>query len=265
MGTRRNDSLLIFVDNNPAMPATCLNCNHPISGNYCSHCGQKTTVKKLDWKVLLGEFLHFFTHIEKGFLHTTRELILRPGSLYKTFLEGRRKGFHKPVSFLLIWIGIYLIVYNLAGSLSDFPEVNYDSVFFSFNPESWKIFNRYRSLIELLIMPFSAFTGWLILARPRLNYAEVLVTSFYFMSVLFILLSMQFIIVLVLGLNFHSNFFDMVNALLFLGWGLYSAVDFYRRYNIKFLLPRIILSTIAGGMIYIVLSQLYVKFIMILS
>ena len=79
----------------------CLNCGRPLTDNYCAHCGQKAAVKRLSWHSLAEEVFHFFTHIEKGFFKTVGLLITKPGMLFKDYLDGKRKMYHKPVSFLL--------------------------------------------------------------------------------------------------------------------------------------------------------------------
>jgi hypothetical protein len=86
------------------MASTCLNCGTALTDKYCPHCGQKASVERISWHHFLHEVIHFFTHIEKGFFATTILLITRPGLLNKNYLDGKRKAYHKPISFLLIWI-----------------------------------------------------------------------------------------------------------------------------------------------------------------
>jgi hypothetical protein len=92
------------------MATTCLNCGAEVTSMYCPDCGQKATVDRLTWHHLLEETVHFFTHIEEGFLKTTKELITKPGIVHKNFLDGKRKTYHRPVSFLLIWVAVFLLV-----------------------------------------------------------------------------------------------------------------------------------------------------------
>jgi len=80
------------------MSTTCLNCGATVYENFCPRCGQKADVKKLTWNSFIEEVFHFFTHIEKGFLKTTGQLIIHPGKLCKDYLDGKRKAYHKPIS-----------------------------------------------------------------------------------------------------------------------------------------------------------------------
>jgi hypothetical protein len=236
------------------MATTCLNCGNALADKYCPHCGQKASVERISWHHFVHEVVHFFTHIEKGFLATTILLITRPGLLNKNYLDGKRKSYHKPISFLLIWIAIYLIIYSFVNKFTHHPDLNTES-FFSNNAAVTAVFTKYRSLIELLIIPVSSLTGWLILAKPKLNYFELLSTSFFGTSILFITLSIQFIVAFIFNLNFHTNIFDTITVVFYAGWSFYSSYDLFKRYNVSWLIPRILLAMIFGGAAYSFLSR----------
>jgi hypothetical protein len=236
------------------MASTCLNCGTALSDKFCPHCGQKSSVERISWHHFLHEVVHFFTHIEKGFFATTILLITRPGLLNKNYLDGKRKSYHKPISFLLIWIAIYLLVFNFVKKFTDHPDLNTES-FFSNNAAVTAVFTKYRSLIELLIIPISSLTGWLILAKPKLNYFEILSTGFFGTSILFITLSIQFIVVFIFNINFHTNIFDATIAVIYAAWSLYAGYDLFKRYNVSWLIPRLLLAMIIGGLAYSFLSR----------
>ena len=159
------------------MQQTCLNCGAVLTENYCARCGQKSAVKRLSWHGFAEEVFHFFTHIEKGFLKTTIQVIVHPGTVSKNYLDGKRKTYHKPISFFIIWVAIYLVVYNLGVAISPYPNATTGALF-SFDAESTVVLNKYRSFIEILIIPVIAFIDWLIIARPRLYYIEILSVFF---------------------------------------------------------------------------------------
>jgi hypothetical protein len=207
------------------MATTCLNCSSMLTDKYCPHCGQKATVKRLGWHTIAEEILHFFTHIEHGFLQTTWLLITRPGLLNKNYLDGKRKSYHKPISFLLIWITIFLLAYHFVNKFTHYENLNTETAF-SNDPAVTAMITKYRSLIEILILPVTCFIAWLIIARPKLNYVEVLNTGFYGFSFIFILLSAQFTIAFIFGINFKTNSFD--NLLLLLSHaGIFMQVTIY--------------------------------------
>ncbi len=239
------------------MCTECLNCGAEVTDYFCPHCGQKASVKRLTWKGLGEEVLHFFTHIEKGFLKTTLLLIIKPGVLCKGYLSGERKRYHKPVGFLLIWITVFLLLFNLANQVTHFTRA--DSLRLITNSDATSaVLARYRSIIEILILPFTGFVSWLIVARPRLNYPEVLSISFYITGFLFILLSIQFILSVLFGINFKTDAFDITTTGIFTAWVLYAAYDIYRRYEVSYLLLRLLLSMVVNIVVYFYLSKLIV-------
>src|SRR6187399_327703 len=240
------------------MSITCLNCNAPVNESYCSRCGQKVEVKRLTWHSLGEEVFHFFTHIEKGFLKTTGQLIIHPGKLCKSYLDGKRKTYHKPVSFFLIWITLYLFTWFLAGHFTHF-ENRYTSTLVTWDASTLNIIQKYRSLIDILILPVTALLNWFILARPKLNYVETLCVSFYLFSFTFIFHIAHITITSFLGIHYKDNTGEYI-ALVFLAiWGLYACYDFYKLYNIPFLIPKLIAWVIATLLAYIYTAKMIVK------
>lgn len=240
------------------MATTCLNCGTPLADKYCPHCGQKATVERISWHHVLQEALHFFTHIENGFLATTGLLITKPGLLNKNYLDGKRKSYHKPISFLLIWITIYLLIYYFVNKFTHYDNLNTDTAF-SNDPAVTAMITKYRSLLEILILPVTCLIGWLIVGWPNLNYFEVLNTGFYGFSFLFILLSAQFIFAFIFGINFKTNSFDNVFGIAFICWNFYAGYDLYRRYGVSWLIPRLLISMVIGGAVYIYLTKQIAK------
>ena len=98
------------------------------------------------------EIFHFFTHVEKGFLKTTGQLIFYPGRLCRKYLEGKRKAYHKPVSFFLIWVAIYLFIWYLVDHFAHF-ENRYTDDLITWGSSTVNIVQKYRSLVDILILP----------------------------------------------------------------------------------------------------------------
>ena len=246
------------------MQQNCLNCGAVLTENYCARCGQKSSVKRLSWHGFVEEVFHFFTHIEKGFLKTTKQVIIHPGTVSKNYLDGKRKIYHKPVSFFIIWVAIYLVVYNLGVAVSRYPNATTGALF-SFDPRSTAVLNKYRSFIEILIIPVIAFFNWLIVARPRFYYIEILSIFFYTISFFYMLLTVQTLCFLLLNLNFRTDLFNMISPVAFISWGAYAAYDFFRNYAIRFLVVRLMLATVVGVASYFFLVSLVIKLLIALN
>src|SRR5204862_2578437 len=168
----------------------------------------------------------FFTHIEKGFLKTTGQLIIHPGRLCKNYLDGKRKAYHKPVSFLLIWITIYLFTWYLANHFTHF-ENRTTSTLVTWDASTLNIIQKYRSLIDILILPVTALLNWLILARPKLNYVEVFCVSFYLFSFTFIFHITHITITSLFGIHYKDNTGEYIIAVFFDILSIYLCDDVF--------------------------------------
>ncbi|WP_162944930.1 DUF3667 domain-containing protein [Flavisolibacter nicotianae] len=227
----------------------CLNCGKQAAYKYCSHCGQATAVSRVTWKSLLEEAFHFFTHVEHGFLRTTRMAIFQPGTLPQLYLEGKRKSFSKPVAFLLVWIAISLITYATAKHITHNEHLRTASVF-SGSGEIFAFYLKYTCLIETLILPFIALAAWLVFARPKLNYVEVVVVTFYHFAVSYISYVLFLIIACFFAANKTYNFYFDTEVALYLVWAVFAAYSFYKRYAKRFFVLRLILFFFLGGLIH---------------
>jgi hypothetical protein len=96
---------------------TCLNCNHVVAGRFCPNCGQENADTR---KTFYHLFVHFFedlTHYENAFWKTIKNLLLRPASLSKEYLSGKRLSYLAPVR---LYIFISFVTFFI---LSLFPNV----------------------------------------------------------------------------------------------------------------------------------------------
>jgi hypothetical protein len=94
--------------NNPASVSSCRNCGEYIEKKYCTHCGQKHEEHRIHIGTLLHDIPHAIFHVDHGFFFNVKQLFLRPGFAIRDYLEGRRKPFFHPITYLAI-----LLVFNL--------------------------------------------------------------------------------------------------------------------------------------------------------
>jgi Protein of unknown function (DUF3667) len=239
------------------MATPCLNCGTAVTDKFCPHCGQKAGVKRLNWKTLVEEIRYWY-NLDNGFLKTTLELALRPGRLYKNYLDGKRKRYYEPISFLLICITTFLVVYEIDLAIMDFPRANTTTLLTN-DPATKAMIDKYRTVIEFIILPFTTFIILIFVAHPRLNYVEVLGVSFFAFSFLFILLSIEFVLAMILKINSQTNEFDIVSLTIYLAWSLYASYSFYKKYSIRFLIPRILIALVACALLWFTLARLIVR------
>ena len=94
---------------------TCLNCRHVVENRFCPNCGQENIETR---KTFYQLFVHFFedlTHYENAFWKTIKNLLLKPSTLTKEYLSGKRLSYLAPVR---LYIFISLITFFLISVLS---------------------------------------------------------------------------------------------------------------------------------------------------
>lgn len=95
---------------------TCLNCNFVVENRFCPNCGQENSDTRKTFHHL---FIHFFedlTHYENAFWKTIKNLLLKPSSLTKEYLSGKRLSYLAPVR---LYIFISFVTFFLIAVLPD--------------------------------------------------------------------------------------------------------------------------------------------------
>ncbi len=96
----------------------CLNCSAPLSGAWCSQCGQKDPSPHPLLGELVREATHELAHWDGKLLSTLRELVLRPGQLTVDFLGGRRARWLPPLRLYLITSLVYFLIGPTIGAIT---------------------------------------------------------------------------------------------------------------------------------------------------
>lgn len=182
----------------------CKNCGATLSGNFCQNCGQKSDVHAITIKHLLHEFFHALTHADKGFLFLMKELIYRPGMVAFEYLEGKRKKYFNPLSFLVIATAIWALIVLKSGYFesmgTDGQGGPYGRAYampkqlaFYFS-ESMKIILTYGKIISLIItVPLLSFLTWMFFRKGKHTYAENLVLQAFLIGEVHLALALIFV------------------------------------------------------------------------
>jgi len=243
----------------------CLNCGHFFKGNFCPECGQKASTKKLTAAVLLEDTLHFFTHLEHGFLFTAKSFLIHPGTSSLKYLAGKRKPYQTPVSFFLIWTGLYLLLHNTIINYRHFHVSSQVIRQVNIREESNLLFRHHLTLFTFPVIIVSALLLYYIMARPKFNFTEILTLSLYGAGVYFM---MSLVSDGILGFIFKIN---ILSTPVFLWQGILSSLynfwfsfDFFKRLHIKLFWLRLvsvsILIAICGWLLMFYLPMAWVYF-----
>lgn len=96
---------------NTAHSVACANCGMPLAGAFCSQCGQRAHLHRTVGEVV-HEFLHGITHFDGKAWTTLPMLAFRPGTLTRSYIQGRRARYIAPVPlFLLV---VFLMFFSLS-------------------------------------------------------------------------------------------------------------------------------------------------------
>ena len=95
----------------------CLNCGAGRVGAYCHGCGQHYLDDQLTIRTVWREFAERFLKLERGLPKTVGLALVAPGQLARRYVEGERRKFVNPVSFLLIGSALAVLLIPLYGSM----------------------------------------------------------------------------------------------------------------------------------------------------
>lgn len=159
----------------------CKSCGFSGTKNYCSHCGQSFKTKRISIKELLRELFHFFTHIEKGFFYTLKQLIVAPGRMQLNYIEGKRIIHQKPFSMFLLCATITaLFRYWIFNAVANYYHAEIIS--------EAKFFHEYLVITYITLIPIYILITYLLFYRSGYNYAEVGVMMLYTISICFLII-----------------------------------------------------------------------------
>jgi hypothetical protein len=241
----------------------CLNCSTHFKGNFCPHCGQSATVKRITAAVLLEDIMHFFTHLEKGFLHTTWNLLVKPGFVSLNYLAGKRKKYQKPVSYFLIWTGLYILAHNIIINYFQYRLPDEDASLPGLSQQANMMLRTHFTTFIIPLLFISALLLYYIMARPTYYFFEVLAVCLFGAGTYFMMLLLSDI---VLGSIFSTNILTVNifswQTLLSSLYNFWFTYNFFKRRAIRFFWLRLIsvtlLITLIGWVILVYLPVLWI-------
>jgi len=81
----------------------CINCNSNLVGPYCHHCGEKiVNDNDLNLRMLIEQVVDVFTHVDSKLIATFKSLLVHPGLLSTSYVQGLRKPFMKPFQIFVL-------------------------------------------------------------------------------------------------------------------------------------------------------------------
>lgn len=206
---------------------TCLNCKQPIveDAHFCHHCGAKVVRERLTLWGFFAQLGQTVFNTDSSVWRTLGHLCYAPGRVCRSYIEGVRKRYLRPVSYLFFVAGLYGLTILLSdGEIRYFHEdfalgfTSYDDATGLSEEERAKQLRPLALTFILLSIPILSLISRLIYRRAGFNLAEHLVINAYYMGqLLFLNLVLNFAKVLFPALEEHSVFYYLF-MIVFLGY-----------------------------------------------
>jgi hypothetical protein len=91
----------------------CLNCGEVLTGQHCSHCGQRARVQVISLWGLIKDFFGDVFDWDSRLWRTLRPLAFRPGLLTQEYLRGRRAHYTPPFRMYLILSVVFFLMASI--------------------------------------------------------------------------------------------------------------------------------------------------------
>jgi len=185
-------------------------------------------------KSLIHELPHAVFHLDKGFLFNLIQVFKKPGYTIKDYLEGKRKPFYHPLSFMLVILGTMYVLMHLLevhyyDPLQDVGMNEAQTVFWKEYDATQQLWtSRYKWYIPFYLPWMSLlYWSWLRVMKMKYTYAESIVISFFSSAQM----TIPQIFVLVLAWAFNNTTFTRTSDQV-LNWGVIFLIYFFQFYQL---------------------------------
>lgn len=152
---------------------TCKNCQHQYIGNYCNMCRQSADTCRITWKEIVEHVLEVVFDVDKGFFHTVKEMMLRPGTTISEYLQGRRIAHFNPLMFLILLGGIASALYHLLHVNLIVEKVNFDSM----DKTIPILAHKYFIIIAAIMLVYLTLTDFILYRQKKYTIPELFVSN----------------------------------------------------------------------------------------
>jgi hypothetical protein len=221
---------------------TCKNCGTRSELRYCPACGQRISVYKVTFRETLDDLMDSLFTVNAPLIITLKSLILNPGKLFTSYLEGQRRKYYKPVAFFLLTTLIYLIIRSLLG-INIFEN---SSIVVEDSAETGELLTKGRNFMLLNINNLLFFFVFTLAFFNKLFFyskqtlAEYLAIAFYLVGMYTIIVTLNLFLIKYVGQQLQPL------AILIMGiYFLYTMLSFFRKPILPIIFKSILLYILA--------------------
>lgn len=142
----------------------------------CPKCGQPTNLERID-RPYVSQQINHILNVDRGFLYTAKELLIRPGNAIKGFLLEDRRRLTKPIVYLIFTSVIFALImysFNIKYSYLNINRIQVlqDKVSMGMVGE-W--LNNNIGYTNLILGCFFAFWIRIFFRKHDINFYEIIV------------------------------------------------------------------------------------------
>lgn len=100
----------------------CANCDTPLSGHFCSNCGQEAVLHHASTREFLHEFIGHYVALEGKLWGSLKRLIFQPGELTNEYIRGRRVRYVQPLRMYLTFSVLFFALLKFTGGAEPHVE-----------------------------------------------------------------------------------------------------------------------------------------------
>jgi hypothetical protein len=224
----------------------CKNCGTSFEGKFCPNCSQKADTHRFTLAHFAHETTHAVTHTDKGILLLIKEMFVRPGIVAREYVQGKRKKYFNPITFLLILMAVQVYAVkktDFYGKFTRQVQQTYQEMIKATpnGKRAAKEFNKQmekadrqatlatdnNKLLTVIFIPFLSLLTWLFFRKAGFNYAENLIFNVLINGQMIVF----FVLVCIIPVIVKPSFVVWVMYIYMLGSWVYSIIAYKQFYS----------------------------------
>ena len=225
----------------------CKNCDNTLRTDYsfCPDCGAKVIRNKLTIKNLFYDITERYFNLDNTFLKTIYHLIIKPEVVIEGYINGIRKKYLNPISYMGIALTLSGLIVILMKKKAAFINLDLFGTGIS-NANMKPIFDfttDYQAILFVLYIPMMAAASWLAYDKMKYNFTERLTIFIYTLAQFSIFTFIPSILILIFSPENYAKLSLPLMGVMYLysGWviqrtGKLKGIEFISRVLIFFVL-----------------------------
>lgn len=188
----------------------CKNCDNSLRTDYsyCPDCGAKVIRNRLTVKNLWYDAIERYFNVDNTFLKTFLHLFSKPEVVIAGYIEGIRKKYLNPISYLGIAITLSgLLVFFMRKNSGQFDmDILGTGQSQPWQDKFWDVILDYQAILFVLYIPMMAIAGWLNFQAKKYNFSERVVVFMYSLAQYSLGIFVPSLLILIFLPSFYMKF-----------------------------------------------------------